>query len=173
MINKKDNLADLKLIEECLKKVEKTQAAIDLFEKYEVDPSELYTIPIYFDENLEVSARTDHGIISLNADLKNRPEDIPSYLAHELTHYLQQTTGNLPTQGSNADDYLDNEAEQEGFRAQTQFLSETKGDEAAEKYIEKVLDHHEVPEKEKEDRKEELLELASRKLELLKLAEKI
>lgn len=90
-------------------------------------------------------------------------DDISHYVVHEVTHWFQQTTGNKPTPGSTSDSYLDNPVEQEGFRNQTKYIADTKGEEEAEKYIEKVLDHHSNDAKDKdkrEDRKDKLLAIA-------------
>jgi hypothetical protein len=111
--------------------------------------------------DIDVSARTEKGIISFNKKLLKHPEAIPSYMSHEYRHVLDQCLSDGPTQGSADDDYLDNPAEIDGFNTQTKFLSETEGDEAAENYIDKVLDFHEVPDKERKSHKEELLQLAS------------
>lgn len=118
-------------------------------------------LPMCFSDELDVSARTQHGIIYFNIDLlKGRPEELDHYMVHELTHVIQQTTGDGPTTGSAEDDYLDNEFEQEGFQTQTEYLSDTRDDEVAKKYIKKVLDHHEVPRREREEKEKDLLRLA-------------
>lgn len=138
----------------------------EMFEKYEVDIDEIDLIPIAF-KDLDVSARTEHGIIYLN-NMLLADGDFESnyhYLVHEMTHFLQQTTGNAPTQGSTEEDYLDNESEQEGFQNQTKYISLVDGPEEAEEYIEKVLDHHEIPDKEREQREDKLLSIASKKIE--------
>lgn len=136
----------------------------EMFDKYDVDLDEIYLIPIAF-KDLDVSARTEHGIIYLNYMLlaDGDFESNYHYLVHEMTHFLQQTTGDGPTQGSTDDDYLDNQSEQEGFQNQTKYISSVDGPKEAEEYIEKVLDHHEVPEKEREEREDDLLSIASKK----------
>lgn len=151
-----------KVIDKARSRLKQDQVVKNMFKEFKVDIDELDLIPICFSD-LEVSARTEHGIIYLNYKLLETGdfEGSDHYLVHEMTHFCQQTTGEGPTKGSNDDDYLDNPYEQEGFRNQTEYISETKGDEKAEEYVSKVLDHHEVPENEKEERKEELLQLAS------------
>lgn len=170
------NIIDLQIqvlnhLKESLKKDSITQ---DLFKKYQVDLNELDHIVICF-KDLDVSARTAKGIIYLNNELwKPLLEQLKSgikiedlnysnlehYTIHEITHILQQTTGDSPTQGSTEDSYLDNPFEQEGFQIQTEYLSEHFGDETAENYIEQVLDHHDVDGKEREEKKDELLSVA-------------
>lgn len=133
------------------------------FEEYGVDLQEIDLIPIKFAE-LPVSARTEHGIIYLNWQLllDGDLSKIDHYVVHEITHYLQQTTGDGPTTGSAEDDYLDNEFEQEGFQAQTEYLSDTRDDDTAKKYIKKVLDHHEIPSEERKEKEKDLLRLAGK-----------
>lgn len=135
----------------------------DLFEKYGIPLAELDLVPICF-KDLEVSARTEHGVIFLNWKLleEGSIKKIDHYIVHELTHYCQQTTGDGPTKGSTEDSYLDNPYEIEGFNNQSKYLSDTRDDGTAEKYINKVLKHHDVSPKEKHEKKEDLLRLAHR-----------
>lgn len=146
-------------------KVFKHKVVQDMIKKYDIDKAELDLVPICF-AKLPVSARTDHGVIYINVDLADdgKISDDDHYIAHELTHFCQQTTGNKPTPGSTSDNYLDNPVEQEGFRNQTKYIADTKGEEEAEDYIEQVLDHHEhdvADAKKREDRRDKLLAIAS------------
>lgn len=142
----------------------------NLFSEYQVPISELDSIPMFFAQ-FPVSARTEHGIIYFNLELieeNNEPNQEKwrsnyHYAHHELTHYLQQTTGIGPTKGSDEDSYLDNEFEQEGFQEQTKFISHHEGEEKAENYIEQVLDHHDVDGEERKEKKKDLLHFASNK----------
>jgi hypothetical protein len=134
----------------------------DMFDEYGVDLDELDLIPMAF-ADLDVSARTDHGVIYLNYRLLEDGDwrDDDHYLVHEITHFLQQTTGTKPTQGANDGDYLENKFEQEGFQNQTEYISDTKGDKEAEEYVEQVLDHHDVQDpKERQQKRKDLLNLA-------------
>lgn len=152
-----------KALDRVKKRLKNNQVVKDMFKKFKIDLNELDFVPMCF-ADLDVSARTEHGIIYLNysllADGDFDKDD--HYLTHELTHFCQQTTGDGPTKGSTDDNYLDNPAEQEGFKNQTEYLSETRGDDAAKNYVNKVLDHHDVPEDERGKRKRELLNLASK-----------
>jgi hypothetical protein len=145
-------------------RVFKHKVVKDMLKKYEIDESELDLVPICF-ARLPVSARTDHGVIYINIDLAqdgNILED-DHYIAHELTHYCQQTTGNKPTPTADPENYLDSPVEQEGFRNQSKYIADTKGEEAAKDYIDDVLDYHEKTNKDKkkrEDRKDCLLAVA-------------
>jgi hypothetical protein len=155
----------LPIIEKIRKKVLNHDVVKDIFDKYNLDKEEINLIPICF-AKIPVSARTDHGIIYINIDLL-KDDDFENnndhYLAHEVTHFAQQTTGTKPTPGSDDDNYLDNPVEQEGFQNQTKYISDTKGEEEAEEYIEKVLDRHRdnsVDDKKRNNRKENLLAIA-------------
>ena len=171
------------ILETLKKRVFSSDVLKDLFDKHGIDKEELNLIPMAF-SSLDVSARTNHGVIYINIDLLDDflngnegiadiVKEVDHYLAHEITHFAQQTTGDKPTPGSNDCNYLDNPAEQEGFRTQTKYISETQGDEVAETYIDKVIDHHSNGDDDKrmEKRKEKLLDLAmDLKLNILKLA---
>ena len=151
----------LKAIDRAKKRLKTNEVVQNMFKEFDVDIDELDDVPVCF-ADLPVSARTEHGIIYLNYNLlaDGDFDKDDHYLVHELTHYLQQTTGTKPTKGSTDDDYLDNKFEQEGFQNQTEYLSDTRGDGAAEAYTDKVLNHHEVPKSEREERKKELMHLA-------------
>lgn len=158
-------LKDLKIIDRARKVVKKSDSVREIFQKYDLNIDEIDDIPVCF-ADIDVSARTEKGIIYLNESFRDKEKDIPNYLAHEMTHYAQQTTGDGPTKGSTDDTYLDNEYEQEGFRVQTKYLSETEGDTVAKKYIDKVLRYHEVPKSEKKEKQQQLLQLASNQTQL-------
>lgn len=151
----------LEVINKVKDKVKQSDTYKDLCDKYEVDYDYIDLVPMCFSD-LDVSARTQHGCIYFNYKLikDGAFENDDHYMIHELEHVLQQTCLDGPTRGSAEDDYLDNEFEQEGFRSQTKYLSETRDDEAAENYIEKVLEHHDVPSPERKKRRKQLLQLA-------------
>jgi len=150
----------LKLIDSVRARIKEHPVVIDMFKKHNVNIDELDLIPMCFG-NIDVSARTEKGIITFNYALIEDGdfEKDDHYLVHEVVHFLQQT--NKPTKSSDDGDYLDNKAEIEGFQNQTHFLADERGDEKAEDYVEQVLDHHEVnEEKERNKRKKQLLELS-------------
>lgn len=151
----------LEIINAVKEKVKKNQVVIDLFKDYEKNVNEIDLVPMFF-ADIPVSARTEKAIIyfsySLLCDGDFEKDD--HYMAHELTHFLQQTCNNKPTKGSTENNYLDNKYEKEGFQIQTKYISDTRNDDIAEKYIEKVLDHHEVDDfSDRKKRKKELLKL--------------
>lgn len=74
---------------------------------------------------------------------------------HEITHWLQQTTGSKPTKSSDDGNYLDNPFEQEGFQNQISYIADNFGEGEAEEYVDHLLDYHEADSK--DERKEELM----------------
>ncbi len=151
----------LNIINEVRESIKDSSVIQDMCKEHSVGVDYIDLVPMAFAE-LDVSARTDKGCIYFNFKLLDdgdfQKDD--HYMVHELTHHFQQCHGDGPTMGSDEGDYLDNEYEQEGFQAQTEYLSETRGPEAADKYVNQVLDHHSVPEDEKEDRKDQLFQMS-------------
>jgi len=131
----------------------------EMFDKYSVDIEEIDLIPMRFG-NLDVSAKTDHGVIIFNYKLLTDGDFFKdfSYGVHEMTHWLQQTTGDKPTQSADDGNYLDNPFEQEGFQNQVEYIANQFGDGEAENYVDDLLEHHEVEDdKEYDDKKETLM----------------
>jgi hypothetical protein len=129
-----------------------------MFEEYGVDIEELDYIPMMFG-NLDVSAKTDHGIIIYNYKLLTDGDFFKdfSYGVHEMTHWLQQTTGDKPTKSSDEGEYLKNPYEQEGFQNQVEYIAEHFGDGEAEEYVDNLLEHHEVDDKKEKSKLEDIL----------------
>lgn len=146
----------LDLINKYKDEIKSSNAVKKLFENKGIELGFVDYIPIRFGK-LDVSARTEKGIIILNYNLLDKPETIPHYIVHEITHWLQQCFSDGPTQGSAEGKYLDNEYEIEAFQYQTDFLEETKGDKVADKYVNKVLDHHDMRGEERKEKKDEIL----------------
>lgn len=149
---------ELELIQKIKDRIKNNQTVKEVFDKYDIDVSEIDLVPVCF-ADVDVSARTNHGVIYLSRNLLDKPESIDHYFCHELVHFLQQTSGDGPTKGSTDDTYLDNKYEQEGFQNQTKYISETRSNDAAEAYTNQVLDHHDVEGKERQDKKKKLLRL--------------
>jgi hypothetical protein len=130
-----------------------------MFKEYGVDIAEIDLIPMTFG-NIDVSAKTDHGIIIYNYKLLTDGDFFKdfSYGVHEMTHWLQQTTGTKATKSSDEGSYLDNPYEQEGFQNQVEYIADQFGEGEAEQYVDDLLEHHEVDSnKEKNDKKETLM----------------
>ncbi len=131
----------------------------EMFKEYGVDIEEIDLIPMRFG-NLDVSAKTDHGVIIYNYKLLTDGDFFKdfSYGVHEITHWLQQTTGTKPTQSADDGSYLDNPYEQEGFQNQVEYISKQFGEEEAENYVDDLLEHHDVDgKKEIKEKKETLM----------------
>lgn len=130
----------------------------EMFKEYGIDIEEIDFIPMRFG-NLDVSAKTDHGIIIFNYKLLTDGDFFKdfSYGVHEITHWLQQTTGTKPTQSADDGDYLDNPYEQEGFQNQVEYIANQFGDEEAENYVDDLLEHHDVDDKKEFKEKKETL----------------
>lgn len=149
----------LKLINRAKKFLKKNQVVIDMCKEYDLDVDIIDLIPVKFGD-LDVSARTDHGVITLNYKLLCDGDFFNDYhyLVHEQKHFFQQCFGDKPTQGADDGNYLDNPYEVDSFQRQVEYIDDMLGEEEAENYIEHLLDHHDVKGKEKEDKKEELME---------------
>ena len=146
----------IKKLREFLKQDEVTQK---MFKEYGVDIEEIDYIPMMFG-NIDVSAKTDHGVIIYNFKLLTDGDFFKdfSYGVHEMTHWLQQTTGDKPTQSADDGSYLDNPYEQEGFQNQVEYIANQFGENEAENYVDDLLEHHDVEsKKEFNDKKETLM----------------
>lgn len=115
-------------------------------------------IPIKFGD-LDVSARTEKGIITLNYKLLcdgNFYKDL-GYICHECKHYFDQCFSDGPTQGSDDGNYLDNEFEQAAFQRQVEFMANEYGEDTAENYVDHLLKHHKINDSEEKEEKKETL----------------
>jgi hypothetical protein len=144
----------IKKLKEFLKTDETT---LKMFKEYDVNIEELEYIPMMFG-NLDVSAKTDHGVIIYNYQLLTDGDFFKdfSYGVHEMTHWLQQTTGKKATQSSDDGNYLNNKFEQEGFSNQVSYIADHQGEEEAENYVDDLLDHHDVKSKKEMKEKKEI-----------------
>ncbi len=148
-----------RMIKKMREYLKQNEVVIKMFEEYKVDIEEIDLIPMMFG-NLDVSAKTDHGVIIFNYKLLTDGDWFKdfSYGVHEMTHWLQQTTGTKATKSSDDGSYLDNPYEQEGFRNQVEYIADQFGDEEAEQYVDDLLEHHEIEDKkEVKDKKETLM----------------
>lgn len=148
-----------RLLEKMRTHLKKDGVVQEMFKEYGVDIEEIDLIPMCFGD-LDVSAKTDHGVLIFNYKLLTDGDFFEdySYGVHEITHWLQQTTGDKPTQSADDGDYLDNPFEQEGFQNQIEYIADTFGDDEAEDYVDDLLDYHDVEDNEDfEDKKETLM----------------
>lgn len=149
----------LKLINKAKAYIKNDKVWKDICDKYEEDPSIIDYIPTTF-ADLDVSAKTDHGIVLLNYKLLCDGDFFKdySYLIHEYSHFFQQCYGEKPTQSSEDGNYLDNPYEQESFQNQVEYIAEQFGENEAEDYVDHLLDHHEVEKEDKQDLQDVLME---------------
>lgn len=140
----------LKMINKAKKYIKKTEQWENLCKKYNEDIDIIDLIPTKFGK-LDVSASTNHGVVTLNYSLLCDGDFFKdySYLIHEYTHYFQQTAGKKATTNSDDGDYLHNKYEQEGFQNQVEYIADQFGEGEAENYVDDLLDHHDKNGKEK------------------------
>ena len=139
--------------------LKKDKVVQKMFDEYDIDIEEIDLIPMMFGD-IDVSAKTDHGVIIYNYKLLTDGDFFKdfSYGVHEMTHYLQQTAGDKPTKSADDGDYLKNPYEQEGFQNQIDYISDHFGEQEANDYVDHLLDHHDVDsKKERTDKKETLM----------------
>jgi hypothetical protein len=148
-----------RFINKARKHIKKDENWIKICQEYDEAPDIIDLIPMRFG-TIDVSATTNHGVITLNYKLlcDGDFEGDYSYIIHEGTHYLQQTCGDKPTKSADEGDYLHNPYEQEGFQNQIEYIAHHEGDQEAESYVDDLLDHHDKNGKEKTKLKEVLLE---------------
>ena len=158
-----DKIKEIKTINKLKNHIKNHKTVKRMFEEYGADIDDLKYIPVCF-KDLDVSARTERGIVYLNKDILEEPFENDHYLVHEILHVLQQCWGDKATRSSDVGSYLDNEYEKEAFQKQTEYIAKTKGEDEAEDYVENLLDYHEVDEEEKGEKKDELLSTASFKI---------
>lgn len=149
-----------RMINQMKKELKKDETMQRVFREYNLDIKELDLVPMMFSD-LDVSAKTDHGVIYFNYKLLADGDFNKDYgyAVHEVVHYCQQTTGDGPTKGADDGEYLENPFEQEGFQHQLEYMAKEFGEDEAEEYVDDLLKHHEVKKKkDKEELKEVLLE---------------
>jgi hypothetical protein len=165
----------LTLIQEAKDFIETNKVFCDMCKEYGIEPNIIQIIPMHFGD-LDVSARTSHGVITLNYKLLCSDDftNQYQYIIHETEHYLQQCYGEEATLGADEGEYLENPFEQAGFQRQLEYIDQTEGKSKAEDYVDNLLDHHDVKEDDKREELEEVLlervaVIKERKNKLLKL----
>jgi hypothetical protein len=151
----------LRLIDGAKKYLKKDEVMQRVFEEHGVPIEYLDFVPMCF-ADLDVSAKTVKGVVYLNFKLLCDGDFFKDfgYIIHETTHCLQQCFGKKPTKGSDEGEYLDNKYEIEGFQNQVEYMANQFGEDEAENYVDNLLEHHEIDDKNKaEEKKEELMSL--------------
>jgi hypothetical protein len=132
--------------------------AEEICKEYDFDIDIIDGIPFEFVDDLDASAKTVDSAIQLNSSLIDEEfEVVMRYAIHELVHALQHMK--LKGLESLEDlEYLDRGDELEAFQYQVEYESEERGQDVAEEYVENLIEYHEVPPDEREEKKKELLE---------------
>lgn len=157
MTDYKKKAEQRKRITKLKKAVQKEPSFIEKCEEYDKDPSFVDKVKITF-EPLDVSAKTVDGRVILNEKLfeEGSWNDAMRYTIHELCHVLQQEAG-MVNGKTKKEDYLDDPNEQEAFQVQLEYMDEHTPEEV-QKYLENLLDHHDIQGKEREEKKKVLTE---------------
>lgn len=147
---------------ELLSKIKKTlkdnEIAHEICREYGFEIDILDGIPIEFSDEIDSSAKTTNSCIQLNSTLLNEDfEIIMRYAIHELVHALQHMK--LENMEKFEDhDYLDRPDELEAFQYQIKFETKHRGPEKAEEYANDLIEYHEIPEQEVNNKKKELFD---------------
>lgn len=146
---------DIEQIKIALKKEPIIQKA---FKQYNRNINDVDKISISFDDKLDVSAKTVNGKIFLNSKmLKDNWKDYFHYAIHECIHYLQHTSGECKSHEQiTNENYLDNKNEIEAFQKQISYRKKTEPKSEVNTYLNDLLDKHEIPKDERNEKKKEL-----------------
>ncbi len=111
-------------------------------------------------EEVEASAKTVDSKIYLNEKLMEGPfNDVMRYAIHELVHAFQHMEREEETKDPyKKEEYLDRPDELEAFQYQIKFENDARGEEEATEYVEDLLDFHGISKRDRENKKQELLE---------------
>ena len=147
------------LVSELKKEIKKEEEYIEKCKEYNTPINFIDSVPISFDDELEVSAKTINKEIILNGKLFDKGDwvDLMRYIIHEFCHVLQQVNGMVEGK-VDKEDYLDDDNEVEAFQAQLSYMSKHDSPEEIQEYLEHLLDHHDIKGKEREEKKEKLTE---------------
>ena len=131
----------------------------ELCQEYNQDPDILDGIPVVFTNEIDVSAKTINAKVFLNsALLDEKIELIARYLLHELTHCFQHMEKEGKKEKRKNKVYLNRPEEMEAFQYQIKFDAKKRSDKSVNKYVNDLLSYHDYPEKERPEKKKELME---------------
>ena len=139
--------------------IKQEEEYIEKCQEYDMPIDFVDNVPMSFDDKLEVSAKTINKEVFLNGKLFDKGDwvDLMRYVLHELIHVMQQDNGKVNGK-VDKEDYLDDENEVEAFQAQLSYMSKHDSPEEIQKYLENLLDHHDIKGKVREEKKEKLTE---------------
>lgn len=148
----------LSIIQKAKNSLKKNKVFKKMCKEFDLDVNVIDLVPVKFGD-LDVSAQTKHGIITLNYKLlcdDNFSKNY-MYLLHEAQHNFDQCFGDKPTMGAADGPYLDNPFEQEAFKRQIQYLDDQYGEDQAEDYVDHLLNHHDIKNTDERDDKKDIL----------------
>ena len=131
----------------------------DKLKEYKENPKILDGIPLDFKE-MDVTAKTINGAIFLNPKVvKMEFSILMRYVVHEFVHVLQHIYEQKMNINSDDKDeeYLDREDELEAFKTQVKYDAKNRGADAAEEYVDELLDYHDISGKAAKTKKKELM----------------
>jgi len=155
----KSNLQNtIELLAKVKRELRANSIAKEICKEYGFGTDIIDGISFEFVDNLEASAKTIDSAIQLNSSLMDEEfETIMRYAIHELVHSLQH----MKLKGLESleeQDYLDRGDEIEAFQYQIEYEADERGFDEAEDYVEDLIEYHEIPIENREEKKRELLE---------------
>lgn len=140
----------LRLINGAKKFLKTNKVFQEMCKEHRVSVDIIDLIPMRFGD-IDVSAKTDHGVIILNYKLLCNGDFFKNYdyIIHESLHFIQQTLRDNPVKGADEGDYLSNKFEQDSFKYQVQYLDDMYGEKEADDYVNHLLDYHDKDGKER------------------------
>lgn len=150
--------AEMEILTKVRNALKEDPTAQKIFKDFGKSLEMLDGIPIDISDEIDVSAKTINSRIILNKKLLDEPfEILMRYAVHELVHSLQHLGIEDNSENDNQD-YLDQPDEIEAFQYQAEFDKNNRGEDQVIEYVEELLDYHDIPEHEKEEKKNQLLE---------------
>ncbi len=148
-----------KLFAEIRKHMKNSDIAKECLKEKKIGSWIFDAFPLDFDD-IDVTAKTVNGTIYLNPKvLKMDFKIVMRYVIHEFVHVLQHINEEKKgdKKSDKNQDYLDREDEIEAFQKQIKFDAKVRGPEAAEKYVDELLEFHEIDNKKEKKKKKTLL----------------
>lgn len=137
----------------------KDSIAKEILKEFNLKEDIINGMSIIFDDELDVTAKTVNGEISLNKELMSKSfETIKRYVIHELVHVCQHIKNQKSeAKKSNKDNgYLDNDEEIEAFKWQILYEAEKNGKKSADEYLDELMDFHKFPKSKRKNKIKEL-----------------
>lgn len=150
---------EIELLSKIKADLKENDVAKEICKEYGFDIDIIDGVPLKFSDELDVSARTKDSHIELNSNLMDEPfETMMRYAIHELVHALQHMKSKHKVDPHKDMEYLDRPDELEAFQYQIKFEDDARGPMEAENYVDNLLDYHDIDVREREDKREELLD---------------